>query len=112
MTVLYGSSSGLVSAGSTSWSQDSPNVPSSSENSDWFGWRLQIAQVGHSASEDLIVGAAGEDIGSIRIAGAVTVLYGRASGVSGGLAQMWHQNSPGVKGSAGTEEWFGRYLGR
>ena len=86
-------------------------MPGTAENGDWFGFELQIAQVGHSASEDLIVGVPGESIGSARWAGAVNVLYGRTSGVSGGLAQYWHQNSSGVKGSAATEEWFGRYLG-
>ena len=111
VTLLYGSATGLVAAGSTSVSQDSADVPGTAENGDWFGFELQIAQVGHSASEDLIVGVPGESTGSARWAGAVNVLYGRTSGVSGGLAQYWHQNSSGVKGSAATEEWFGRYLG-
>ena len=112
VTILYGSPGGLNAAGSTSWTQSSAGVPGSPENSDWFGTTLRIAQVGHSASEDLIVGVPGEGIGSVRSAEIVDVLYGRTSGVSGGLAQSWSQDSAGVKGEAETEEGFGRILGR
>ena len=63
---------------------------------------------------DLAVGVPLEDIGNVRDAGAVNVIYGSATGltVGGGSTgvprnQFWHQNSPGVLEAAGTDDYFG-----
>ncbi len=40
-------------------------------------------------------------------AGTVTVLFGRATGLSARHAQLWSQDSPGVKGSAEPYDEFG-----
>ena len=45
---------------------------------------------------DLAVGASYESIGARRYAGAVTVLYGSASGIRSARSQQWHQGSPGI----------------
>ncbi|WP_229843742.1 FG-GAP-like repeat-containing protein [Streptomyces chryseus] len=59
---------------------------------------------------DLAVGAPNAKVGSREHAGAVVVLYGSASGVSGGRRTVVHQDSPGVPGTAERNDRFGRSL--
>lgn len=62
-------------------------------------------------ADDLAIGAPGEDLEPLNNAGAVNVLYG---GSGGGLTaagdQLWHQNSPSVRDTAGNDEEFGAAL--
>ena len=46
----------------------------------------------------------------MRHAGTVTVLHGRATGLSARQAQLWSQDSPGNKGAAEWYDEFGRVL--
>ena len=55
---------------------------------------------------DLAVGAPSEDVGSIRDAGIVQVLYGSAAGPTA-RDQIWQQNKKGIKGKAEREDQFG-----
>lgn len=55
---------------------------------------------------DLATGVPGEDVGSVRDAGAVQVLYGSASGPTA-RDQVWHQNRKGIKGGAEQGDGFG-----
>ncbi len=57
---------------------------------------------------DLAVGVPVEDItGANTDDGAVNVLYGGSSGLSGVGDQVWHQNSDGVLETAETNDIFG-----
>ncbi|MFJ6659554.1 FG-GAP-like repeat-containing protein [Streptomyces sp. NPDC091377] len=58
---------------------------------------------------DLAIGAFGADAGSKHGAGAVVVMYGSASGVSTKKA-VFTQNSPGVPGTAESDDRFGYSL--
>jgi hypothetical protein len=49
---------------------------------------------------DLAIGVPGEDIGSIRDAGMVNVLYGGSGGLSASGDQGWHQDSGGIVGTS------------
>jgi hypothetical protein len=55
---------------------------------------------------DLAIGAPSEDVGSISDAGAVTVLYGTASGLSGNDSQLFTQ----AGGAIETQDFFGSKL--
>ncbi|MEV8311979.1 FG-GAP-like repeat-containing protein [Streptomyces flavidovirens] len=59
---------------------------------------------------DLAVGAPNAKVGSRVYAGAVVVFYGSATGVSAGRRTVVHQDSPGVPGSAETDDRFGRSM--
>jgi hypothetical protein len=59
---------------------------------------------------DLAVGVAGENLGAISNGGAVNVLYGSASGLSGAGSQRFTQDSPGVPGVAEPGDGFGDAL--
>jgi hypothetical protein len=112
--VLYGSGSGLAAAGAQAWSQGSPGIPGSPEASesawDAFGSSVAIADYGRSGRADLAVGVHLESLASRRDAGMVNVLFGTTNGLTGSNAQGWSQDSPGVKGSAETRDYFGSSL--
>jgi hypothetical protein len=114
VNVIYGSTAGLTSAGNQLWTQDSPGILGVGESDmptftgDGFGEALAVANFGKGSQADLAVGVPGEDVGTIVDAGAVNVLYGSASGLTAAGNQLWHQNSPGI---AGTAEPFDRFGG-
>jgi len=59
---------------------------------------------------DLAVGVPGEDVGSIPDAGAVNVLYGSASKLTGTGSQIFTQDTSGVGSSAEPGDFFGDAL--
>jgi disulfide bond formation protein DsbB len=107
VNVLPGSSAGLTATGGQLWHQNSPGLSGTAEESDAFGLSLAAADFGGSAHDDLAAGAPLESIGSIFAAGAVNVLYGSSAGLSATSDQLWHQNSPGVQGTAEEDDEFG-----
>jgi FG-GAP repeat len=56
---------------------------------------------------DLAVGVPRESVGTITNAGAVSVLYGSATGLSAAGNQLWHQDSAGVADVAEDGDHFG-----
>ena len=62
---------------------------------------------------DLVLGVIQEDVGEIRSAGAVNVIYGSALGIHADLEeknQIWSQDSPGILGHAESFDYFGSSL--
>jgi hypothetical protein len=107
VTLLYGSSTGIGSTGSATFTQNSSGVPGACETDDQFGFALAAGDFGRSGRDDLAIGAFHEDIGRVRSTGVVDVLYGRLTGLSGTAAQSWSQASPGVKGTIKRSDHFG-----
>ena len=61
--------------------------------------------------DDLAIGIPGEDIGNLRDAGEVSVIYGgKQNGLSASGNQLWSQNSPGIKGRSQANDKFGTAL--
>jgi FG-GAP repeat len=110
VTVLYGSTAGLTSAGSQRFTQDTPGVGSTAETSDAFGAALTAGDFNHDGFADLAVGAPLEDVGGDVLAGAVNVLYGSAGGLTGVGSQYFTQDSRGVGSSAESGDFFGSAL--
>jgi hypothetical protein len=84
--VLYGSATGLSSAGNQFWSQGSTGVPDSPESDDRCGAALAAADFNNDGRSDLAVGCPGEDLTIVvplLDAGAVFVVFGSASGLTG-----------------------------
>jgi hypothetical protein len=108
VSVLYGSASGLSGVGAQLFTQNSPGVGSSAETGDAFGAALAAGDFSGDGVADLAVGLPFE-VGVVR-AGAVNVLYGSATGLSGGGSQLWTQNSPGVVDSSEAGDRFGHAL--
>ncbi|QNS05407.1 VCBS repeat-containing protein [Streptomyces xanthii] len=106
--ITYGSATGP--ADTTNVTQDSGNVPGGSERGDWFGGEVSLGDINGDGYQDLVVGAAGENLGdpSVVDTGAVTVLYGSPNGIdtlSG--TQFFAQSTAGVPGDDEAYDYFG-----
>jgi FG-GAP repeat len=110
VNVLYGAVTGLSGSGSQLFSQDSPGVPGAAELGDRFGDRLAAGDFDNDGVADLAVGVPDEAVGAVIAAGAVNVLYGAATGLSGNSSQLFTQDSPGVPGVAEEADIFGTEL--
>jgi hypothetical protein len=110
VNVLYGSAAGLSGAGSQLFSQETAGVPGAAEAFDQFGAALAAGDFNGDGFTDLAVGAPGESVGAIEFAGAVTVLYGSAGGLSGANSQLFTQNTAGVGSVAELFDLFGSAL--
>jgi hypothetical protein len=102
VTVLAGSSSGLVSTGSRSLSRATPGIPGGL-GVGFFGSDLLAADYGRSRHADLAIASDWDDLGhgnSRFEAGSVNVVYGSPTGLAASGTQLWSQDSPGVPGTA------------
>ncbi|MEV5463265.1 VCBS repeat-containing protein [Streptomyces sp. NPDC002788] len=96
--ITYGAPSGVGST--TGITQNTGNVPGSSEKNDYFGYELDLGDVNGDRYQDLVVGVAGENIGSVADTGQLVVLYGSASGINTSSGtQSFAQSTAGVPGS-------------
>lgn len=84
VSVVYGSAKGLDTSHRQVISQDTAGIPGSAETDDWFGSGLALGDLDGDGYADLVVGAGGEDVGSVQNAGTVTVVWGGKTGLSGG----------------------------
>jgi hypothetical protein len=107
VNVIYGSPTGLTSAGNQFWTQDSSGIIGSSEKGDRFGAALGVGDFNGDSFADLAVGVPNEDVGKKADAGAVNVTYGSVTGLSSAGNQLWIQDSPGIGGSSETNDLSG-----
>ncbi|MFC8090405.1 FG-GAP repeat protein [Streptomyces sp. NPDC057301] len=108
ITVWYGGPNGPAPTQQpTVVHQDSTGVPGSGETDDAFGSALSAGDINGDGFADVVVGAWGEDIGSAKEAGSVTVLFGSASGLTTKGAKSYTQNTAGVPGDAEAWDRFG-----
>jgi hypothetical protein len=108
--IIYGSASGLTAAGNQLFTQNSPGVPGQIEHSGRFGSTVVAGNFGRGPQSDLAVFAPGQTIAGVTDAGAVTVLYGTSSGLSGSGSQLWSQATPGIRGTPESEDFFGQAM--
>lgn len=114
--VIYGGPVGLQATGSAAtpaqlWDESMLGLDAT-DTDDHFGFALAIGRFGGSTAgtgaSDLFASTPGEDFPDAADVGAGYVIYGRSPG---GLfaegAQFWHQDSPGIEGSAEKRDQFG-----
>ena len=77
-----------------------------SERYDYFGRDIAAGDFNGNHYDDLVVGIPGEDVGRIKNAGAVQVIYGGRGGLTKS-DQIWHQNVSGIEGKAEKNDYFG-----
>lgn len=110
VNVLYGSTTGLTSNNDQFFHQGSSGMDAIQEAEDYFGSVLAAGDFNQDGYADLAVGVPFENVGNLENAGQVNVLYGSASGLTTTGNQTWHQDVPGVAGSAEEYDWFGSSL--
>jgi hypothetical protein len=111
VNVLYGSAAGLTNIGDQIWTENSPGVLGAAEANDHFGGALSVGDYDGDGFDDLAIGTSFENVGALGNAGAATVLYGSAAGLTSVGDQLWTQNGFGVLGSAEGGDGFGGGLG-
>ncbi|MEU1202924.1 FG-GAP and VCBS repeat-containing protein [Streptomyces sp. NPDC005813] len=109
VSVHYGTANadGGLSATRHVYHQDTAGIPGSNEAEDEFGASLSIADINGDHRADLAIGVPYETLGRAIRGGDVLILRGGASGVTAAGAQRYSQDTPGVPGSAETNDVFG-----
>ena len=105
--VIYGSSTGLSSAGNQFWDQNSTGINGKAEAGDTFAASVSAGDFDGNGFDDAAFGVPGEDVGSRTDAGAVNVIYGKASGLDSANADIWDQDTPNIIGVAENGDIFG-----
>ncbi len=111
--VLYGSAAGLTAIGVVDlFEQDRADVQDDSDPSDAFASALSAGDYNGDGFEDLAIGVPGEEINGATSAGAVSVLYGTASGLTATAPDdlFLHQDRNGVQDQAEMGDLFGQSL--
>ncbi len=106
--VIYGGASGPTRRDHV-FTQSNIGIDASEER-DRFGSALAVGRFDSDGFDDLAIGAPGETVGSRSGAGAVDILYGSASGLSGTYAQHFTLSTAGVPGSPAAGDRLGTAL--
>ncbi|WP_229900793.1 FG-GAP-like repeat-containing protein, partial [Streptomyces capoamus] len=112
ITVRYGDphiNGGLAPSGRV-YHQNTAGIPGDNEKEDEFGAALSIADINGDHRADLAIGIPYETLGRTFRGGGVLVLRGSASGLTITGAARYSQNTPGIPGSAETNDAFGSQL--
>lgn len=90
--VIYGTTgSGLSTGGDQTWHQDSTGIQGAAEAGDEFGHPINTGDFNGDGRDDLVAGIPEEDRGTDVDTGAISVIYGSASGVSAS-DDIWDQS--------------------
>jgi disulfide bond formation protein DsbB len=110
VVILYGSASGLSNTGQQVFHQGTVGMAGDGNQAqDMWGSALVTGDFDCDGYEDLAVGAHLEGIAGVSGAyhGAVTVIYGSASGLDEAGSQWWHQNVTDIDDEAEASDRFG-----
>lgn len=100
---------GLTAAGLQELKQSQNGLPGSDEDNDEFGAALAAGDFNDDGKADLAIGSPGED----KSGGAITVVYGGASGLQGANspgAKMWYQGEGGLSDDLEGGDYLGSAL--
>jgi hypothetical protein len=107
--VIYGSETGLTTAGNKLWHQDLTG--SEVEEGDGFGSALAAGDFDGDGYDDLAVGVPYESLGTIKFCGAVEILFGAPEGLMTRASDdLWHQDRTGIEDLPEEDDFFGSSL--
>jgi hypothetical protein len=110
LNILYGSNAGLTSAGNQFWHQNSPGIPGSNQEPDFFGNALAIGDFNGDNFDDIATGMRLKAVQGFIQAGAVIVMYGSNAGIASAGSRLFHQNTPNMLDVAEQGDFFGTAL--
>jgi hypothetical protein len=110
VAVIFGSSSGLVSANDQLWHQNVSGIDGVAEASETFGAQLTAGDFNNDGRDDLAIGVVRDNVGVTEAAGGVNVIYGSAAGLTASGDQLFTQSSTGVNDTPETFDAFGDAL--
>ena len=111
--VIESGPAGFRPADAVTLSPNSPGVPGESDQLDAFGSAVVAGDVTGDGRADLAVGEPGYHTSEYFFGsgeGAVYLIPGSPTGLTGLGSQRWTKDSPGVEGAPTEESEFGRYL--
>lgn len=98
--VRYGTANGFEGSRTQMIDQSTSGVPGTAEYGDEFGSAVAVGDVTGDGYPDVAVGVQSKTVGTAGRAGEVVLLRGSAGGLTGGHAQAFSQDSPGVPDTA------------
>lgn len=107
VTVLYGDPDRGLADRTWLRTRAAPGIEGTARTGDRFGASLASGDFGGNGRSDLAVGSPGQKVNGFLEAGAVNVIYGKASGLTAKNDIMITQATPGVPGKAATSAHFG-----
>ncbi len=109
--VFYGTPVGIKPPGNQTFDRNHPLIDGVASAGDGFGLALSAGDFNKDGFIDLAIGVPGADIAtSSDHAGAITILFGSASGISGTDSQWIHEDTPDVPDTAESLDNFGGSL--
>jgi hypothetical protein len=105
--VFNGTRKGFDEQATTTITQDSPGVPETSEDYDWFGSAVAVGDITGDGNPELAIGAQRESLKTITAPGTITVLRGSGTGLSTKKAQLFARGVGGLGGKPQLNEQFG-----
>jgi hypothetical protein len=87
--------------------ENTPGVGTEAKADENFGGGLLAANLGRGGRTDLVVGVGSETVSGQNEGGAIAILYGRSTGLTGQGSQFLTQASPGFPGSPTDEVGLG-----
>lgn len=109
ITIIYGSR-GRMAPIAELWNQDTQGIQGVAEAGDRFGHTVVVGDFNNDGYDDVAVGVPGEDIGRLRDAGAVNILYGSRNGLTAARNRFISQNTYGVRDRSESGDGFGTSL--
>ncbi|MEU5320529.1 FG-GAP and VCBS repeat-containing protein [Streptomyces sp. NPDC021056] len=111
VNIVYGSASGLDTTRTQVVHQDSPGIPGTGEEDDYFGESISSADLNKDGYADLVVGNGTEHVGSAKYRGTVTIVWGSRTGLSGGTTLAPKSGASGSQSHFGSELATGDFNG-
>ncbi|MEV5674951.1 MULTISPECIES: FG-GAP and VCBS repeat-containing protein [unclassified Streptomyces] len=107
LTYVPGSATGPQGTKAKVFNQDSAGVPGAAEASDGFGSSVAIGDTNGDGFGEIAVGVPNEALGTVRRAGGIVILPGKATGPTGTGSFGFNQSTPDVPGAAEKGDLFG-----
>lgn len=107
VTIIFGTSNRLRSAGNQFWTANASGLGNSAGAGDAFGWKIAAGDFNNDGKSDLAIGIPNKQISGIIRAGAVQVLYGKSNGLGASGARLFHQNTSGIASVPEPHDRFG-----